>query len=896
MARLPTADVLGGLPSADSGRVAASGADGSAIARGIEAIGQTVTRIGAEVKRDEDQLDLARARSEFITSKIKRDSELPDDNKPEDLQTRYQNDVRTFQTSAASKIRNPRLREQFVLSTNDDITRGEVAANKRAQTIQIDAEKSDIEKKLDELRNAALKTTDEAEKTKVIQTGADLISGLENRGLITKQAAYQARKKWVEDYQIAQLEILPPEDRVKKLSAAAPQSKTQMQGTPYELAILNTIAGTESAGNYNIMYSPDQKNQRFFSSFADHPRSPAVIAAGPNRGRTSDAAGKYQFLSSTWDATVREYNQQNPDDPIKDFSPRNQDRAAFFLAAKTYKRNKGRDLAEDLLSTDGNVIAGIGHALRGEWTSLPGGIEQGQNKDRFVTSFLNHVRNNGGPADHKISNATGNITGIEFLPEDKRVKLLKVAQTEVLRNQTQTAANRGEEVERLLLDIRAGKQPIFGREEIEKDPLLNEPQRNRLLREYDSTATSYNDFANAMTRFTTGGQFNPFEKSDRDSVDKIYNHLGANPAALQSVVDKTGILPSSVATQIRGDLVSGNAERVETALNRANNLVAAHPTIFTKVDGGSTIQDAALEFRHNIDNLGMTAKDAIAKYIESQTPEYQAKVRARIKGEDINDIVKKNLKPEDVTSAFNQNWTRFGRPQLEFSPEAKGSMFSDYVELFKDKYNENGDIGKSKVLATEQLKRVWGVTGISGTDTLMRYPPEKSPRLQGIENVSQSIADQALASIKEMTGQDVDRKSLRIMSIPTITSTAFKSGEPVPYMLTWSDKNGEIHMLPRGKGFVVDDTKLRKATTQQRAEEFPMLQEAADVLKLTPHVPGLPQQVAKGAVAQGVSAAQMVRKKAEDLKFIPSKNPSELVGEGLRAIQKKLRKKDGFEP
>lgn len=170
-------------------------------------------------------------------------------------------------------------------------------------------------------------------------------------------------------------------------NAMQPQGVAAEDLNEYQRALLNTIAGPESAGSYNVMYSPGAR--RYFSDYSDHPRSPAVIARGPNAGRTSDAAGKYQFLSSTW----RAYKDKLG---LTDFSPPSQDRAAWALAVDDYKRRSGgRDLLQDLQSGDPRVIAGIGRNLSGTWTSLPGGIEQGIGQDAFVSAFMRNLQGKG---------------------------------------------------------------------------------------------------------------------------------------------------------------------------------------------------------------------------------------------------------------------------------------------------------------------------------------------------------------------------------------------------------------------------------------------------------------------------------------------------------------------
>lgn len=89
----------------------------------------------------------------------------------------------------------------------------------------------------------------------------------------------------------------------------------------YIRAFLDTIAwaeGTEGPDAYRIQYTGTK-----FSSFEDHPRE---IKCGWRYGQKlcSDAAGKYQFLSTSWDRMAQKIG-------AKDFSPKNQDRAAIAM-------------------------------------------------------------------------------------------------------------------------------------------------------------------------------------------------------------------------------------------------------------------------------------------------------------------------------------------------------------------------------------------------------------------------------------------------------------------------------------------------------------------------------------------------------------------------------------
>lgn len=158
--------------------------------------------------------------------------------------------------------------------------------------------------------------------------------------------------------------------------------------SPVARALLETIAGPESKGDYNVIYGGSQ-----FDDFSDHPRKAVPITSGPNKGRTSSAAGKYQFIGSTWDDIADRYD-------IPDFSPENQDRAAWALATEEYKRDTGRDLEADLAAGD---LSRVAPSLRNQWTSLPGGIEQGIGGSAFANAYASNL---GNPAVGAINSAT----------------------------------------------------------------------------------------------------------------------------------------------------------------------------------------------------------------------------------------------------------------------------------------------------------------------------------------------------------------------------------------------------------------------------------------------------------------------------------------------------------
>ena|GEM_PF-6853948 len=188
------------------------------------------------------------------------------------------------------------------------------------------------------------------------------------------------------------------------LGNIGPDASLAPQGSGVEgikKALLDTISGPESGGKYDVMYGGKR-----FADFSDHPRQLFPIMSGPNKGKKSSAAGRYQFIRGTWD-------KQKADLGLKDFSPASQDAAAWDLASDTFKDKTGQDLASVLQSGDPNAIAQVGKALSGVWTSLPGGIEQGIGGNRFVSAYN---KNMGAPSTTPATMEAGMPDGVQINP------------------------------------------------------------------------------------------------------------------------------------------------------------------------------------------------------------------------------------------------------------------------------------------------------------------------------------------------------------------------------------------------------------------------------------------------------------------------------------------------
>ena len=143
---------------------------------------------------------------------------------------------------------------------------------------------------------------------------------------------------------------------------------------PGILAMLDAIAYAEFRFNPESTNSDAYKTifgYAKFSSFSGHPRR-----VNCNQGRCSDAAGRYQFLSSTWDSSQKYITLNKVPEiawlkgALPDFSPMSQDKMAIYLLWFRYSYLP----LQKLEFGDNQTLSSITTKLAVEWASLPGSI------------------------------------------------------------------------------------------------------------------------------------------------------------------------------------------------------------------------------------------------------------------------------------------------------------------------------------------------------------------------------------------------------------------------------------------------------------------------------------------------------------------------------------------
>ncbi|WP_083636665.1 glycoside hydrolase family protein [Leptolyngbya sp. 'hensonii'] len=140
-------------------------------------------------------------------------------------------------------------------------------------------------------------------------------------------------------------------------------------GDPYVRALMRTISASEANGSdpYALLYGGSH-----VESLKQHPDRCVTIVRGPNMGRCTTAAGRYQFLTSTWLEKARRYHPLARSGNLSaySFEPEYQDRVVYAWLTD------GRAWDADIptLLREGHLDQVL-ELLSPTWTSLGHGIE-----------------------------------------------------------------------------------------------------------------------------------------------------------------------------------------------------------------------------------------------------------------------------------------------------------------------------------------------------------------------------------------------------------------------------------------------------------------------------------------------------------------------------------------
>ena len=159
-------------------------------------------------------------------------------------------------------------------------------------------------------------------------------------------------------------------------------------GDPYIRALMRTISASEAnlPRPYHVIYSG-----KYVSDLSRHPNRCIRIVAGPNKNKCSTAAGRYQFIKTTWDETAKRYHPKKNSNFLwrseYSFEPKYQDKVVY--AWLNDSQAWGKDIPKLLRQ---GKIKYVLRLLSGTWTSLGYGIETNSNS-RYLPQIYQNMLN-----------------------------------------------------------------------------------------------------------------------------------------------------------------------------------------------------------------------------------------------------------------------------------------------------------------------------------------------------------------------------------------------------------------------------------------------------------------------------------------------------------------------
>lgn len=661
-----------------------------------------------------------------------------------------------------SVLKNPDLREvdRSRLYTQGMSRLGYLTADAK---VTIDANRQITTEMESGLSKGTLKAEDPAVGLAVQRARA--IGDTEGAQRITAAAAVQQQLRAVRN--------LP--DAIKAEVLGVPGGAVNTSLPPEARGLLDTIAKTESAGRYNVRYGG--ATDRTFQDFSDHPRVAEPITSGPDVGKTSSAAGRYQFIAPTWDAQKAKLG-------LKDFSPANQDAAAWDLAQTEYKSKTGKDLLTTLKSGDTSDVL---PSLSGKWSSLPGGrqpakqfagftAEQVQQNPFLISAYVKTLAQDpelrvqsakqtaaavGKALDNGILPAPAAIAEVnqaaKLYPEkmgstademNGRLVGQKIAQLpQEQQAQVEEAYRRatdGQDVHTINVAAAALKQVQDSSKNMADHPYVEAANRGWTQpaspidpAQPEGIAPALVQRAAMSSRIGDLNHTPPPPLLDKDEAPKLQSALqgqsGAQvlgqiaqamrPDEMERLIDGNKEFKDSVTAMSR----SGDTAKMNAAYSFMDAQQRANPLQFDR-----QFPDGLKDLRAWQSNLAFYPPEEAAKRLMKQyDPAQSAAVEA---SEKVAGKALESISADKVVSKFSTGFLMFGtgaRAPVSADGLAAGALKADYDQNYKDGFAATGNPTMADAFAMEKLRNKYALSPANGNRVMANAPERYYPEVAG---------------------------------------------------------------------------------------------------------------------------------------------------------------------
>lgn len=183
----------------------------------IADLGDTIGKIGQQVQDREDKLNYARAKSEYLKSKIQIESEFENDNDYQTYGDRYKAKATKARDDAVALIRNPMMRESFQFDTDVDIEQGLAGMAKKAFAKEKDNGRAKLSSLLDDSQKLIVSTGDPAiRKSAYENVNQSVDSAIENNWL-TREDGVNLKREFAKESALQEFTSKSAEDQLQML-------------------------------------------------------------------------------------------------------------------------------------------------------------------------------------------------------------------------------------------------------------------------------------------------------------------------------------------------------------------------------------------------------------------------------------------------------------------------------------------------------------------------------------------------------------------------------------------------------------------------------------------------------------------------------------------------------
>lgn len=231
--------------------------------------------------------------------------------------------------------------------------------------------------------------------------------------------------------------------------------------------------------------------------------------------------------------------------------------------------------------------------------------------------------------------------------------------------------------------------------------------------------------------------------------DSVINMTPEGGMLATEFVKKYKIIPETLQSDLRGMMNGGDLEQKEYAYNLVGRMVD------TGAVGFSESEISKATSFNSLMSVGYSNKSAMEQIDVLQNSDYQ-----RIKDANLQKFNESKIEinaEQSVKNIFGEGWFNLAPDDVSVLAQ------SDYASIFKNEFLKFGDEAQARDVANKIISERYGQTEITGSEVIMRHPPEKfgSPMLDEKEN-REWMQNELKKSLKELGyGDDVEKYSLQ---------------------------------------------------------------------------------------------------------------------------------------